>query len=199
MLDTNARKHVQKTIDSICIHTHLTTLHPNIITILAFIIGIVSAIMIAMNQLYIAFTLLWISGLFDVLDGSVARLTNTSSKFGAFLDLVFDRMVEASIILGFYFLQPQHAFFYLLFFISVLFNFSTFLVAANLYVNTGIKSMHYDVGLMERSESFIAFSLMLLFPIYQWIILFVFTILIFLTGIIRTLRLYIVSKRYHHV
>jgi len=41
-----------------------------------------------------------VSGLFDVLDGSVARATNRVSKRGAFLDSTLDRVGETSIYLG---------------------------------------------------------------------------------------------------
>lgn len=68
----------------------------------------------------------------DVLDGTVARLTGCSTKIGAYVDLIFDRMVEASVIMGFYFLLPQYALAYLLFFVSVLFNFTTFIVAGTI-------------------------------------------------------------------
>jgi len=41
----------------------------------------------------------------------------------------FDRMVEASVILGFAISHPQHMFAYLLFFVAVLLHFSTFVAA----------------------------------------------------------------------
>jgi CDP-diacylglycerol---glycerol-3-phosphate 3-phosphatidyltransferase len=44
------------------------------------------------------FTLL--TGLFDTLDGSLARATGQSKKFGAFLDSVLDRYTELIIYLG---------------------------------------------------------------------------------------------------
>ena len=44
--------------------------------------------------------LLLVSGFFDIVDGQVARATNSSSKKGAFLDSVFDKVAEVSIFLG---------------------------------------------------------------------------------------------------
>lgn len=44
--------------------------------------------------------LVLVSGLFDVLDGSVARATDRVSKRGAFLDSTLDRVGETSIYLG---------------------------------------------------------------------------------------------------
>ena len=43
---------------------------------------------------------LLISGFFDIVDGQVARITGKSSKKGAFLDSVFDKIAEVSIFLG---------------------------------------------------------------------------------------------------
>jgi phosphatidylglycerophosphate synthase len=138
--------------------------------------------------------LLWISGLLDVLDGSVARLTGKSSASGAYMDLIFDRMVEAFIILGFTILAPANYIAYILFYISVIFNFTTFIVAGALFKNDSKKSMHYDTGIAERTETFIVFSLMLIFKNHITVILMVFNAIIFLTGIIRFYKVIKYSK-----
>ncbi len=44
--------------------------------------------------------LLLISGFFDIVDGQVARITVKTSKRGAFLDSVFDKIAEVAIFLG---------------------------------------------------------------------------------------------------
>ncbi|HJU14008.1 MAG TPA: CDP-alcohol phosphatidyltransferase family protein [Candidatus Nitrosotalea sp.] len=44
--------------------------------------------------------LLLVSGFFDVVDGQVARATGKTSKKGAFLDSVFDKIAEVAIFLG---------------------------------------------------------------------------------------------------
>lgn len=167
---------------------------PNGITIAAFAIGLVSAIFIGFNKPIVALILLWISGLLDALDGSVARLTGKSTPQGAYMDLIFDRMVEAFIILGFAILAPMNYLAYILFYISVIFNFTTFIVAGALFENASEKSMHYDTGIVERTETFIVFSLMLMFKNHINIILMVFNAIIFLTGIIRFYKVIKFSK-----
>jgi archaetidylinositol phosphate synthase len=161
---------------------------PNTITILALIVGLLAGACIATERPILAIIFLWLSGLLDVVDGSVARLTGNSSRVGAYLDLISDRMVEAGVILGFAWVYPEYYFVYLLFFVAVLFNFSTFLAAGALYKNTGVKSMHYDVGIAERTETFIIFTLMLVVTQYIFQILMVFNLIIFLTGILRTIK-----------
>ncbi len=44
--------------------------------------------------------LLLLSGFFDIVDGSVARVTNQRSKKGAFLDSCFDKIAEVIIFVG---------------------------------------------------------------------------------------------------
>lgn len=189
MIDTKLRQSVQPSFDLMgkgLIRLHMT---PNQITVLAFIIGLITAFVLGFGYPMVALLLLWLSGLFDVLDGTVARLTNTSSKTGAYLDLVFDRVVEGAIILGFFAFMPDDIWAYLIFLVGAMFNFTTFLVAATLFKNDGQKSVHYDVGLVERTETFIVFSLMMLLPAYAFVLLMVFNAIMILTGIIRFKRI----------
>jgi phosphatidylglycerophosphate synthase len=166
-----------------------TGMTANQVTWLAFVLGILSASSLTFKWNLLAIFLLWLSGLMDVLDGTVARLKGTSSKKGAYMDLILDRMVEASIILAFYFAYPESTFAYLLFFVAVLFNFTTFIVAGALYKNDSSKSMHYDFGLAERTETFITFSLMMVFPGWINYILMTFNVIVFITGLIRFTRM----------
>ncbi len=185
MIDSRYRKVVQPAFDlggKALVKLRLT---PNQVTVLALLLGVAAGVCVALQAYLVAGVLLALSGLMDVLDGTVARLTKKSSKLGAFWDMVFDRLVESAIVLGFYFALPEFSFFYLLFFVSVVFNFATFSVAGALMQNMGEKSMHYDPGLAERTETFITFGLMLLFPSAAGYLLLAFTLLIFVTGIIR--------------
>lgn len=185
MIDTKLRKNVQPIFDQIGHGLIKLKFTPNVITALAFLVGIISALFIGLKLFIPGFVMLWLSGLLDVIDGTVARLTNKSTLLGAYMDLIFDRMVEAAVILGFYHAYPQHAFIYLLFFVAVLFNFTTFMVAGALFKNEGVKSMYYDVGIAERTETFITFSLMMFFSQHMAWMLLIFNMIVFITGIIR--------------
>ncbi|MBK2007280.1 CDP-alcohol phosphatidyltransferase family protein, partial [Francisella orientalis] len=66
---------------------------PNAVTILSLICGLVAAVSFFINQ-YLCVFLLLLSGYLDILDGSVARLQNSSSSFGTMLDILSDRFVE---------------------------------------------------------------------------------------------------------
>jgi CDP-diacylglycerol--glycerol-3-phosphate 3-phosphatidyltransferase len=76
---------------------HLT---PNVMTMVGFLLNVVAAVIIAAGRVRFggAF-MLFASGL-DGLDGALARLTNTQSRFGAFLDSTLDRLSEGAALLG---------------------------------------------------------------------------------------------------
>lgn len=76
---------------------------PNLVTVIGLIGHIICAWLIASSQIYIATILLLFFGLFDAVDGALARFQGKSSKIGAFLDSVSDRLSEAFIFLGFFF------------------------------------------------------------------------------------------------
>ena len=75
-------------------------INPNIITLISPIIAILSVIAIVYGNLLIGGILILLSGFFDIIDGSVARYHNKTSKFGAFLDSTMDRFSDAIIIIG---------------------------------------------------------------------------------------------------
>lgn len=58
------------------------------------------AYLISVGHFLIGGSIFLIAGLLDLLDGSVARTTDTSSKFGALLDSVSDRCSESIILFG---------------------------------------------------------------------------------------------------
>lgn len=78
---------------------------PNTITVLSLLISLIAALVyfiaIENPRLYwVAAGILLLAGLFDALDGAMARLSNNVTKFGNFLDSVLDRYSDAFIILG---------------------------------------------------------------------------------------------------
>ena len=75
-------------------------LSPNKITVLGLIIAVFSAYLISVGQLAFGGIALLVSGIFDILDGAVARLSDKETKYGAFLDSVTDRISESVILLG---------------------------------------------------------------------------------------------------
>lgn len=68
---------------------------PNMVTYAGFLLTIVSAIILGTGAFRIGGFVLWTAAMFDMLDGSLARATNQSSVFGAFIDSTLDRYSES--------------------------------------------------------------------------------------------------------
>jgi phosphatidylglycerophosphate synthase len=75
-------------------------LHPDTVTIVGFLMHVPIAVLIALNQLIAAAVLLLIFGLFDTLDGELARLQGRASPRGMLLDASTDRMKEVLLYIG---------------------------------------------------------------------------------------------------
>ncbi len=73
--------------------------HPNTLTVAGFLVTVIASLALVSN-LMLGGILVIIGGLFDVLDGVVARVNGKRSKFGAFLDSVLDRFSDAFILLA---------------------------------------------------------------------------------------------------
>ena len=95
---------------------------PNGITILGFLIAVVAAYLVGAGWLWIGGIVFLVGGALDLMDGALARLTETVSPFGALLDSVFDRLSEAALFVGLavYALQADFSDGYRTFFITVL-------------------------------------------------------------------------------
>jgi len=75
-------------------------IHPHIVTGAGLILSIVSGILFWKGQIFGGGIVLIISGVCDVLDGRLARKTNTQSRFGALLDSTVDRYSEIAVYMG---------------------------------------------------------------------------------------------------
>jgi len=75
-------------------------LTPNALTILGFLGTCAAAVAAAAQQWTLAGLLVLAFGIFDLLDGALARATGQASKFGAFLDSTLDRTGENLVLAG---------------------------------------------------------------------------------------------------
>ncbi len=80
----------------------LSLLHikPNHLTFLGFVASILTAIAFARGRLALAGVILIVAGLFDMVDGMVARTSKSETPFGAFFDSVMDRYSDLIMYLG---------------------------------------------------------------------------------------------------
>ncbi|MEX2153396.1 MAG: CDP-alcohol phosphatidyltransferase family protein [Gemmatimonadaceae bacterium] len=74
--------------------------HPNTITIVGTIFMVAGGVLYGTGHIRTGGLLLGITALTDVLDGMVARRSNTTSVFGAFLDSSLDRVADGAVLGG---------------------------------------------------------------------------------------------------
>jgi len=83
----------------------------NLLTLIGCLLNIGAALIIARGHLRWGGVALLFASAFDALDGTVARASGGSTRFGAFWDSFLDRISEASVLLGlawFYMVQGAH-------------------------------------------------------------------------------------------
>lgn len=190
MLDTYGRSYVQPFIEKTSRWLVTLGLKANHITYIAFVIGLSASVLVYFDKPLMAVAVLWVSGFLDAVDGSMARLTRSSSSWGTVLDITFDRIVEIGIIiaLALRHLEPDKLFLLLLLATSIIFTMTIFLTVGALSEKKSSKSFYYQPGLAERTEGFILFSLMVLFQSHLIFWTIVFLIVEIITGLQRLLE-----------
>ncbi len=170
-----------------------TGLSPNFWTGIGLVLAFASAIVYGLNiQIEYAFIfggiLLLISGFFDVVDGQVARVTKKTSKKGAFLDSVFDKIAEVAIFLGILiggFAEPYLVF--LAITLSLLVSFTR-----SRAESFGIKLQ--GIGIGERAERLLVIAIIGMIPgLMQYAVI----IVIIIAGITFIQRIIVTAKNLH--
>lgn len=186
MIDSYYRTTYQKIfVDPLLQKIQKVGITPNMLTLLALISGVAIFPALALGYSWMAILFLGFSGYLDTLDGSLARKSTYDTPKGAVLDIVSDRIVEFSIILGLFSVDPNRALLCIFMLGSILICITSFLVVGIFTKNQGPKSFYYSPGLIERTEAFIFFFLMMLFPLQFPFFAFLFTALVSLTAFIR--------------
>src|SRR5690242_5088581 len=87
-------------IDRIVRWLALSSIHPNVLTFLGLVINIWAAFLFAQGRFRAAAAVVIGAGLFDMVDGRVARATDRVTKFGGFFDSVLDRYSDLALYMG---------------------------------------------------------------------------------------------------
>ncbi|MFC2034249.1 CDP-alcohol phosphatidyltransferase family protein, partial [Chloroflexota bacterium] len=137
-----------------------TPLTPNIISLFGLLTTIGAAVLIINGHLLAAGFVVIFAGFFDVLDGALARATDRTTKFGAFLDSTFDRLTEAILLLGILILviEDSQAFSIVLVYLAFV---GGMLVS---YIRSRAEALGLDcqIGLCTRTERVVVLALGLL-------------------------------------
>ena len=73
---------------------------PDLLTMIGFVLNLVAAALFGLDEYRWAGLMVLVAGIFDLLDGQVARTGRTESKFGALLDSTVDRYSEIVVWFG---------------------------------------------------------------------------------------------------
>jgi CDP-diacylglycerol---glycerol-3-phosphate 3-phosphatidyltransferase len=135
----------------------LARISPNVLTFIGLVINTIAAILFGMarpenhvRMFFFAGLVIFGAGIFDMVDGRVARATNQVTTFGAFFDSVIDRYSDVALFFGLlvYYARAER-FFYLLLVAFVMV--SSVMVS---YTRARAEALigQCKVGFMERPE-----------------------------------------------
>jgi CDP-diacylglycerol--glycerol-3-phosphate 3-phosphatidyltransferase len=161
---------------------------PNALTLINLALNIVAAYVIATGHFLLGGGLILVSGLFDLLDGALARFTKQTTKFGAILDSTVDRISEAAILCGlliWYVPQEDASLKIVLIFVVLI---GSFLVS---YIRARAEGLGWQcqVGLFTRAERVIVLAIGLLIN-QIFIALCVLAVFVFITVVQRLVYLW---------
>lgn len=100
MLSTLVGNLVRSQLQRVGYYVAQTGLSPNAFTVIGLLLNIVVATIIASGNLILGGIMALVAGLFDMLDGAVARVTGKITRFGGFFDSTLDRYSEAVVYFG---------------------------------------------------------------------------------------------------
>jgi len=172
-------------------------LSPNQWTFLTLIPTIVSFYFLVQRDFLLAALFFFISSFMDWIDGSVARVTGKTTKFGAYLDSIMDRYVEFIIALGFLFAGLPNFYLPIEFWI-LLYMFGSLMTT---YAKAAAKEKdlvdkEIKGGLIERAERLIILFLGMILAYFGRIYLtYIIVILAILTNITALQRMRIATGR----
>ena len=164
---TNLQLGIYKVIDPFVKVLIKLGLTPNAVTTIGFILNVGVAVIFIIGAeegnrgdlTYVGWAgaLILFAGLFDMLDGQVARLGNMKSTFGALYDSVLDRYSELVMFLGIcYYLVAHH------YFLSSIFAFIALIGSMMVsYVRARAEGLGVEIkgGMMQRPERVITLGL----------------------------------------
>ncbi len=100
MLSQWVRERAQDSLNSVARALVATGITPNILTLVGLAAMCAISVLLGFGYFALGGALIIVAGLFDSLDGTLARLTNRATAFGAFLDSTTDRFAEGALFLG---------------------------------------------------------------------------------------------------
>jgi CDP-diacylglycerol--glycerol-3-phosphate 3-phosphatidyltransferase len=173
---TSGAKRAAQPAAALIARGHVT---PNKLTVIGLLLNVATTPFIVSGHFYWALAIYALASICDLLDGAVARLTNSVTRFGAFLDSTTDRVAEG-ITLGavaVYFARGNHFWELAAVFVVML---SSFLVS---YTRARAEALGLEckVGLMSRPERIVVLGAGFAFAQFH-----VLTVVVYLLAVLTT-------------
>lgn len=177
MLDPVLRRWIDPTLDRTGASLAARGASANLLSLTGLAIGLSAVPLLAFGQYGAALVVILLNRLLDGVDGAVARHSQTTA-FGGYLDIVCDMAFYAAVPLGFALAQPENAVWAALLLASFVCTCASFLGRAVLAAGRGEpdqgargpKSFFHAAGLMEGTETIVAFVLFCLLPgAFPWL------------------------------
>jgi len=188
MFDGKFRAPVDKVVRPIGAGLRRTGLTPDHLTVMGLLVGVGAAFAIGSGRLKLGLVLVILAALPDLLDGALAKATDSASQRGAFFDSTIDRITDALLLGGiaWYFAGTESPYMTLL-------PFAVASVSSLIsYQRAKAESLGIEAkgGLMERAERIIAICIGLLFEPLLIPILWIMLVLTSITAIQRFVKVW---------
>jgi CDP-diacylglycerol--glycerol-3-phosphate 3-phosphatidyltransferase len=170
-----------------------THISPNAVTCIGLLITIVAAVLVALSHPFASGWVVLFGGLFDMLDGALARRTNHVTKFGGVLDSTLDRISEAAVLIGIaVFYANHHSTWGVA--VTGLAMISSQLVS---YIRAKAEALKIngEIGIFTRPERVVILALGLLLARFNNILLIALSIIAVLSFVTAGQRLFFVWKK----
>ena len=188
MFDGHLRSSVDKAVKPLGDGLRRTRMTPDHLTIAGMVIAIGAALAIGAGHLPLGLLLVILAALPDLLDGALAKASNTSSQRGAFFDSVVDRVTDALLFGGVaWFFTNEHSPKTALLPLAV-----SAVSSVISYERAKAESLGLSAkgGIMERAERIILLCLGLLFPVLLLPIMWIMLILTSVTAVQRFVKVW---------
>ncbi len=139
--------------------------NPNWLTTLGFILSVLSAYEIAHGRLTTGGVLVLIAGMFDMIDGAVARKTGRVTRFGAVYDSTIDRYSEVAVFFGIGFFLIGNRFYFTS--VAAFFAIGGSIMVSYIRARAETLGFKANVGLARRQERVVILGFGLLLNVFD--------------------------------
>ncbi len=99
-ISNESRTRIKAVFEPIALAMGRAGLTPNGLTLIGFTITVVGSILVGLQFWIVGGLVVFLGGVFDMFDGTLARATGKANSFGAFMDSTFDKAGEIIVFLG---------------------------------------------------------------------------------------------------